>query len=531
MIRCRLPHALAVLALACLVPGAASAGINTWTSNGPASPFVRALVIDPATPTTLYAGTEGGGVYRTDDGGALWNAVNDDDLVSENVLALAIDPATPATLYAGTNDAGVFKTLDGGTTWDPVNTGLTTLSILSLAVDPTTPATVYAGTNGGGIFKSVDGGANWAPNNTGLGATTVNAIAINPTNSVIYLGTDDGVAKSVDGGGSWTSTALVATVLSVAVDATAPNTVYAGTLFLGAFKSTTGGSGAWTAINTGITAVTVRTLAIDPSMATTLYAGTPDAGVFTSLDAGLQWSALNNGLTHGNVPVLAVDPSNHFQIHAGTLGGGVFHHEVARCDDNGEPLDCGFCQTCDPDYGCIGEPTNGCHEPFVPGKARLRFKNDAIGARDRIVWAWGRGSNTTTGQFGTPTTTTDYEVCIFDESGEVPRVEMRGRIPAAGICKRGKPCWKATKQGGFKYRNGDGLPDGLTKLILKPGGNGKAKVVLKGRGVDLNPPDVPINLPFRLQLRNEIGQCWEATYDEAGTVRNFDRRYNGKSAP
>ena len=41
------------------------------------------------------------------------------------VYALAIDPLTPTTLYAGTYGGGVFKSTDGGASWSAVNTGLT----------------------------------------------------------------------------------------------------------------------------------------------------------------------------------------------------------------------------------------------------------------------------------------------------------------------------------------------------------------------------------------------------------------------
>jgi hypothetical protein len=40
-----------------------SAGLNVWTSNGPEGGSINALAIDPVTPTTLYAGTLGGGVF------------------------------------------------------------------------------------------------------------------------------------------------------------------------------------------------------------------------------------------------------------------------------------------------------------------------------------------------------------------------------------------------------------------------------------------------------------------------------------
>jgi hypothetical protein len=53
---------LPISLLALLSPsqaGIVSAGTNIWPSNGPEGESIKALVIDPATPTTLYAGTEG----------------------------------------------------------------------------------------------------------------------------------------------------------------------------------------------------------------------------------------------------------------------------------------------------------------------------------------------------------------------------------------------------------------------------------------------------------------------------------------
>ena len=83
-------------------------------------------------------------------------------LTNKFVWSLAIDPANPTTLYAGTS-GGVFKSTDVGTSWTAVNTGRGNTIVFSLAIDPTDTATIYAGTQAAGVFKSGDGAATWQP--------------------------------------------------------------------------------------------------------------------------------------------------------------------------------------------------------------------------------------------------------------------------------------------------------------------------------------------------------------------------------
>ena len=120
------------------------------TSHGPEGGNILALAIDPLTPTTLYAGVEWPGVFKSTDGGGNWSGFNT-GLTVTSVPALAIDPLTPATLYAGT-DGGVFKSTGGAGNWSAVNTGLTVTDVRALALDPARPDTLYAGTWGGGVF-------------------------------------------------------------------------------------------------------------------------------------------------------------------------------------------------------------------------------------------------------------------------------------------------------------------------------------------------------------------------------------------
>ena len=138
---------------------------------------VLALAIDPSMPTTLYAGTNSNGVYKSTDGGASWSAVTS-GLIYLSVRALAIDPTAPNTLYAGTN-GGVFKSADGGASWNPTGAGPT--SVRTLTIAPTASNTLYTATEGGGVFKSTDYGATWSAINTGLTNKSVRALAIDPT--------------------------------------------------------------------------------------------------------------------------------------------------------------------------------------------------------------------------------------------------------------------------------------------------------------------------------------------------------------
>src|SRR5437899_45943 len=125
----------------------AEAGVNAWTTNGPHSETINALAIDPQTPTTLYAGTSGHGVFKNTDGGGNWSAVNTGLTTPYGAIwvnALAIDAQTPTTLYAASSGGGVFKSIDGGGNWSAVNTGLdTTRCGVRLAIPaepPTNPA-------------------------------------------------------------------------------------------------------------------------------------------------------------------------------------------------------------------------------------------------------------------------------------------------------------------------------------------------------------------------------------------------------
>ncbi len=313
-------------------------GGETWTpiNAGLTTYYVNTLLLDPSTPSTIYAGSYFDGAFKSTNGGQSWSPINT-GLTDNFIQALAIGPSAPASLYAGTVFGGVFKSTNGGRSWTTANAGMKSI-VGALAVDPSVPATLYAGTSGnsgagGGIFKSTDGGGSWTT--IQILYSELKALAVDRSmpdtlyagaSSDFYYDYPAGVFKSTDGGAHWTQS-LDASVYALVIDPLAPATLYAGTgswrygAGLGVFKSTNGG-GSWSAVNAGLQFgpdTNVRALAIDPSAPATLYAGMErGGGAFKSTDGGGSWSAINAGLTASNVYALAIDPSTPAALYAGT---------------------------------------------------------------------------------------------------------------------------------------------------------------------------------------------------------------------
>lgn len=110
------------------------------------------LVVDPRSPSTLYAATgRPTPLWKSLDRGATWHRASLGLPRGAILMNLAIDPTNSSTLYLAT-DGGLFVTDDGAATWHPQGTGLPGFLIDSMTVSTGLPRTVWAGTPGGGVF-------------------------------------------------------------------------------------------------------------------------------------------------------------------------------------------------------------------------------------------------------------------------------------------------------------------------------------------------------------------------------------------
>lgn len=148
--------------------------LTTWANLGPTNQGgrTRALLIDPGAPNVMYAGGVAGGVWKSTDAGATWTPLAQLSMSNLAVVALAFDPATTSTIYAGTGEgvfnidavrgAGIFKSTDAGTTWTQLASTNTSAFhyTMSLAISPRSSQRIFAATRSG-FYRSINGGASW----------------------------------------------------------------------------------------------------------------------------------------------------------------------------------------------------------------------------------------------------------------------------------------------------------------------------------------------------------------------------------
>lgn len=179
---------------------------------------VRCLAADPLHREVIYAGTQGNGVQRSDDGGRTWRPAG---LAGQIVKALAVSRTQPGTVYAGTKPAQLFVSRDGGASWtelasfrrihsrwlwfSPAEKPFTAY-VQAIALSPADPRTIVVGIEAGAVVRSSDGGQTWSGHRRGA-LRDCHSLTFHVTNSGwVYEGggTGAGVSVSRDAGATWT---------------------------------------------------------------------------------------------------------------------------------------------------------------------------------------------------------------------------------------------------------------------------------------------------------------------------------------
>jgi photosystem II stability/assembly factor-like uncharacterized protein len=330
-----------VVFLGILLPvrrAAASAKVDWAQTNGPYSGEICALHAAPK--GVLFAGTDGGGIFRSMDRGESWTRVNTGLLFEPGAGYVRVTGFTQKgkMIYAGTRN-GLYISTDGGDTWHLVPSfEKYIVSGIVIIADR-----LYISTLKRGVWYSDDGAA-WKSMNCGfeepifvrelssigttLIADTRNGffrkkahedawIPINDVfvlqqpvegtriaprihgtsfvsmGDVLYVGRDKGIFRSNDEGDSWTWSTPKKMTRSVTTLASFGATLYAGTYGGGIFRSDDRGN-TWRDVDIGLKNRKVSVLlAVNED---TVFVGTRNEGIFRTVDGGDTWRAVNTGL-------------------------------------------------------------------------------------------------------------------------------------------------------------------------------------------------------------------------------------------
>jgi len=347
-------------------------GMDVWTTGGPYGGQIVGLVLNPVTPTTVYALAHNAGVFASYDGAANWQPI----LLDSTPILLVFDAGDSEVMYFGS--AGrLLRTRDGGSTWESISPPEADRPFHP-AAHPTAPGVVYVGCGTQpSLFRSDDYGDTWEALTVDLVDTSVTAIAFHPDDpDKMLAGTQDGnVFLTTDAGDTWDWRAQVSSHIERlyfnpfgAHEAWATTEVVFGTHYhpphflyqsedpelrtwipvsvagdnvvrsltflsdtiwsAGAegFTSTDGGA-SWSPVSSAGLQPGWREdtneFAIDPSSPDVIYAGDSGHAMFKSNDGGATWSMMNEGLAAVVPRGLAVTPTDPETVYADTFALGV----------------------------------------------------------------------------------------------------------------------------------------------------------------------------------------------------------------
>ncbi|MCK9403505.1 MAG: hypothetical protein M0Q26_08905 [Chitinophagaceae bacterium] len=315
---------------------------------GPAGMSGRVTSIDAVwtNPDHIFLGTASGGVWKTENGGASWTPVFDEQPI-QNIGSIAITQSNPSVVWAGTGEGnprnsvslgeGIYKSLDGGKTWKCM--GLQkTRNIHRILIDPNNPDVVYAGVMGNpfaahaerGLYKTTDGGDNWklilhTNDTSGVGDMVMDPS--NPNKLFVNMYQHRRTPWSLKGGGQGSGFYVTYDAgktfkkldkeaglpageygrMGISISRTDPNRVYAlvEATKNGLYKSEDGGL-KWELVNSDPTVVTNRAfyfqdIAVDPKNENRLY--NINQMISVSEDAGKTFRTI--------IPYSGIHPDHH----------------------------------------------------------------------------------------------------------------------------------------------------------------------------------------------------------------------------
>jgi len=206
-------------------------------------------------------------------------------------------------------------------------------------------------------------------------------------------------------------------------------------------------------------------------------------------NGGASWNLTSYGVLVTNLAPTTFGEDVAGEVYVGGAGSSTIYRIVD------EPVS--------PPPACPSTPAVGCS---ATGKAKLKIRRAADPSKNRLQWKWSNGPQVVQADFGDPVAGgTSYELCLYDGMGQA--VIDAGVPSATG--------WRALSDKGYRFADKSVSEDGVTKVQLKGGSDGKSKIGLKAAGGELDlvamPLDEATGLTVQL-IRSDASACWESVF-------------------
>ena len=352
------------------------------TNGGYSGRFANAIVSDRETPNRIYAATintttGGGFLFLSTDNGETWRPSMRSmppRLITYSILQ---DTRDGNIIYLGTN-LGVYRSLDRGASWAPVWTATKPSSKKKGAAQRTpvkandTVRRAQQALNSAGFDVGVPDGLGGPKTLAGLkrfqsaqqlpltgkfddltlaalgikseadpnapvvlsDAVNVLAESVDPDSQrpVFLAATNLGLFRSFDPTQGWQKLSYGPGIdnrtMTISVDASQPETIWAGTAASGLLVSRDGGT-TWRRVSGVPSDVPINVIARSAQRPETVYVGTKQA-FFMTRDNGANWSRRGGNLPYGDFTSILVNPRNGDEVFVGNayqtgeIGGGVY---------------------------------------------------------------------------------------------------------------------------------------------------------------------------------------------------------------
>ena len=157
--------------------------------------MITTIVFSIASKNRVWAGDSRGILWRSGDGGIVWEPAGKLKTAIRTILP---DLRSPGALLVASDD-GIVGTLDGGGTWTQILAG-DAPGATALARPPRSPNLLLAA-SGGSLRRSDDGGRRWR--RTGSFDGGVLGLALARRGGTVFLSTTTELWRSTDDGATW----------------------------------------------------------------------------------------------------------------------------------------------------------------------------------------------------------------------------------------------------------------------------------------------------------------------------------------